>query len=108
MCTVHIFIGACMHVVRYRHACYMHTYVYLLVWVHATCLHTHGYLGQQLYWAAWNGKTSEIVALLSNPEARSFINWQNPNQVACPTSPAPLLACFCEYISVYQLIESRS
>ena len=34
VCT-HIFIGACIHVVRYRHACYMHTYVYLLVWVHA-------------------------------------------------------------------------
>ncbi len=27
VCT-HIFIGACIHVVRYRHACYMHTYVY--------------------------------------------------------------------------------
>jgi hypothetical protein len=34
VCT-RIFIGACIHVVRYRHACYMHTYVYLLVWVHA-------------------------------------------------------------------------
>ncbi len=65
-----------------------------------TCLHTHGYLGQQLYDAASNGKTSEVVALLSTPDARSFINWQDP--VACPTSPTPLLAptlCFCEYIS---------
>jgi hypothetical protein len=34
VCT-HIFTGACIHVVRYRHASYMHTYVYLLVWVHA-------------------------------------------------------------------------
>jgi hypothetical protein len=34
VCT-HIFIGACIHAVRYRHACYMHTYAYLLVWVHA-------------------------------------------------------------------------
>ncbi len=69
-----------------------------------TCLYTHGYLGQQLWDAASKGKTSEVVALLSNPEARSFINWQNPKQVACATSPAPLLAptlCFCEYISLY-------
>ncbi len=67
-----------------------------------TCLHTHGYLGQQLWWAAFNGKTSEVVALLSNPAARSFINWQD--EVACPTSPTPLLAptlSSCEYISLY-------
>jgi hypothetical protein len=67
-----------------------------------TCLHPHGYLGQQLFNAAEKGNTSEVVALLSTPEARSFINWQHPNRVACPTSPTPLLAptlCFCEYIS---------
>jgi len=42
-----------------------------------TCLYTHGYLGQQLFDAARDGKTSEVAALLSNPEARSFINWQD-------------------------------
>ena len=67
-----------------------------------TCLYAYGYLGQQLYDAARNGKTSAVAALLSNPEARSFINWHD--KVACPTSPTPLLApalCFCEYISLY-------
>ncbi len=52
-----------------------------------TCLYTYGYLGQQLWDAAANGKTSEVVALLSNPEARSFINWQD--QVACVAYPSP-------------------
>ncbi len=67
-----------------------------------TCLYTHGYLGQQLFSAAMNGYTSEVVALLSKPEFRSFINWQD--QVAYPTSPTPLLAStqpFCEYVSLY-------
>ena len=60
-----------------------------------TCLYAYGYLGQQLWNAALNGKTLDVAALLSNPEARSFINGQN--EVACPTSPTPLLAstlCF--------------
>jgi ankyrin repeat protein len=38
---------------------------------------TYGYLGQQLWNAARDGKTSEVVALLSNAEALSFINWED-------------------------------
>ena len=67
-----------------------------------TCLYAYGYLGQQLWNAALNGKTSDVAALLSNPEARSFINWQDT--VACPTSPTPLLAPtlrFCDCIRLY-------
>jgi hypothetical protein len=55
------------------------------------CQSAYGDLGQQLYDAALAGNTSEVAALLSNPEARSFINWQD--KVACPPSPTPLL-CF--------------
>ena len=80
----------------------MHTYVHLMVCTVEMCQSAYGDRGQQLYDAARDGKASEDVALLSNPEARSFMNWQDT--VACPTSPTPLLAptlCFCEYISVY-------
>jgi hypothetical protein len=47
-------------------------------------------LGKQLYDAASNGNTSRVAALLSDPKARSFINWQN--EVACVAYPSP---CFC-------------
>ena len=38
--------------------------------------------GRQLYDAARDGNLLKVVALLSNPEGRSFINWQD--EVACP------------------------
>ncbi len=97
VCT-HIFIGACIHVVRYRHACYMHTCVYLLVWVHA---HVFVYT-----------RISRTTALGCRTMGQDFgscgavVQSRGPvvHQLAgsgCPTSPTPLLAptlSFCEYI----------
>jgi hypothetical protein len=58
-------------------------------------------LGRQLYDAAEDGNTSDVAALLSNPEARSFINWQKRLHVPRRLPLSLLLHCVSVNILAY-------
>ena len=56
--------------------------------------------GNQLYDAAKNGKLPEVGALLSKPNARSFVNWENPDMVCVPRRLPLSLLLHCVSVNI--------
>ncbi len=62
--------------------------------------------GKQLYDAALDGKLPQVRALLSKPDARSFVDWKNPDVVHVPRRLPLSLLLHCVPVNILDYISS--